>query len=362
MTKATNALLMRQKNEKMILSIINEEPVSRVEIARRTGLTKAAVTIITDELKSREIIYEKSGDSNSVGRKPVMLYLNGDALLVIGINITRVDITVGIANLGGKTLSEESFPVCLPDDAFIKIRDSINRQILISGIDVKKIYKAAVVTPGPVDAERGLILNPPNFDEWSNVEVVRRIREFLDCDVLLGNVSSAVATAEKFFGAGKGSSDFMALLVDEGIGSAVVSGGRLFEGPCEFGHISVKYDGERCSCGNRGCLEKYASVPNLLKNTPFKNWRDAADSGEKAVFEREAELLAVAITAANNIFSLEKVILCGEITYKPEKLIEYIYANINVLAKNDFCICAGKINSKTITACAVAINDFFEFD
>ena len=359
MKKATNAALMRQKNEKMLLALINEAPISRVELARKTGLTKAAVSIITDDLKSRGIVSEREGKSGSAGRKPIMLYLNGDAFFVIGINITRRDITVGITNLCGDILSEESFPVCPPGQAFEKIKDCVNKQILISGVDGTKIYKAAVVTPGPVDTSAGVMLNPPNFEEWKNVSVVEEISRFLECDILFENVSSAVAMAEKYFGAARGVSDFMALQVDEGIGSAVVTGGRLFDGPCEFGHISIKYDGELWSCGNRGCLEKYASVPNLLKNTMYKTWKEAADSGEGAIFEREAELLSAAITAANNIFSLERVVLCGEVAYKPDRLIEYISSNLNMLVEKDFTVCPGKINSKTVTACAVAINDFF---
>lgn len=360
MKEATNAALMRRRNEKIIISLINEEPVSRVEISRRTGLTKAAVTIIIDDLKSRGIVYEKAGKSNSAGRNPIMLYLCGDAFYVIGINITRIDITVGITDLCGKIISEDVFPVCLPDEAFERIKKSIGKQIASSGIDISKIYKASVVTPGPVDIAEGVILNPPNFDGWKNVPVVEETKKFLDCEVLFDNVSSAVAMAEKYFGAAKASCDFMTLQVDEGVGSAVVTGGRLFKGPCEFGHISVKFDGEICSCGNRGCLEKYASIPNLLQNTPYDTWYRVAESGDREIIEKEAELLATAITAANNIFSLERVVLCGELTYKPEGLIECISSKLNMLVKKEFSVCSGKINSKTVTACAVAINDFFE--
>lgn len=65
MKKATNSALMRAKNEKMILSLINKKAISRVQIAKETGLTKAAVTIITDKLIKKGIITEKRRNPNS---------------------------------------------------------------------------------------------------------------------------------------------------------------------------------------------------------------------------------------------------------------------------------------------------------
>lgn len=361
MRQATNSSLMRIKNEKIILSIINKGPVSRVDIAKKTGLTKAAVTIIVDDLKQRKIVTEQNGKSDTVGRNPVMLFLNKKAFYVVGVNITRRHITVGITDLGGNIVAQNDFPIYEPGKAINKIKETIGEQIKYSGIDVSKIHKISVVTPGPVDANKGVILNPPNFDKWHNICIVDELKKITGLDVILENVSSATAIAEKYFGVANETENFLTIRVDEGIGSGIVINDSVFKGPCELGHTSIKYDGIKCECGNRGCLEKYASIPRILDGTPYKNWQEVVDSGDEKLIDMEAEYLSTAIISANNIFNFDKIVLCGDLTYKPERIIELISDKTkkNMLLKKSFDVCAGKVKSKLIIAVAIAVNDFF---
>ncbi len=358
---ATNSALMRIKNEKIILSLIHKGAVSRADIAKKTGLTKAAVTIIVDDLKQRKIVTEQSSKSDSVGRNPVMLFLNEKAFYAVGVNITRNHISIGITDLGGNIVIGEHFSICPPADAFIKIKDTIEEQIKKSGIDISKIHKVSVVTPGPVDSENGVILNPPNFEKWHNISVVAELEKLTGFKVLLENVSFATAIAEKYFGSALGAENFLTLQVDEGIGSGIVIDDILFKGPCELGHTSIKYDGIKCECGNSGCLEKYASISNILKDTKYKTWGEVVDNNDDDLMSREAEYLSAAIISANNIFNFDKIVLCGDLTYKPKKILDLISTKIekNILAKESLEICAGVVKSKHLIASAVAIDDLF---
>lgn len=92
MKQGTNAAIMRKRNEKTILSLINLRPISRAEIAKITGLTRAAVTIIIDELISQGYILEEQTKQATVGRQPILLSFNGASIYSVGINIRR---TVG---------------------------------------------------------------------------------------------------------------------------------------------------------------------------------------------------------------------------------------------------------------------------
>lgn len=361
MKKATNSASMRMKNEKIILSLIHKGPVSRVEIAKKTGLTKAAVTIIVDDLKRRSIITEQMGKSDTVGRNPVMLYLNGSSVYTAGVNITRRHIAVGITDLDGNIIEQDTIPVCNPDEAFLKIKEIFQNQLLSSGLDISQIYKMSVVTPGPVDVKKGIILNPPNFKEWHNVPVVKGIKGLIDIDIVFENISGATAIAEKYFGAALNTENFLTLRVDEGIGSGIVINDVLFKGPCEIGHTSIKYDGEKCECGNCGCLEKYAAIPRILENTKYKSWQEAVDNDDISVLEKEAEYLSCAIISANNVFHFDKIVLCGDLTYKPEKLTKLISDKIsqNVLLKKSFDVCAGEVKSRILIASAMAVHNFF---
>lgn len=361
MKRATNSALMRMKNEKIILSLINKAPVSRADIAKKTGLTKAAVTIIVDDLKRRNIVIEKDGKSDTVGRNPVMLYLNEKAYFAVGVNITRHQIMVGMTDLRGNIVIQDSFSICPPDIALLKIKNTIGEQIKKSRLDASKIHAISVVTPGPVDVSNGFILNPPNFNDWHNVPIANQLKELTGLNVILENVASATAIAEKYFGAAFGTENFLTLRVDEGIGSGIVINDTLFKGPCEIGHTSIKYDGIKCECGNRGCLEKYASIPSVLKNTGYKYWSEVVDNADENLLNAEAEYLSAAIISANNIFDFKKIVLCGDLSYKPEKLIDLISTKIenNILAKGSLKICAGQVKSKYLIAAAVAIDCLF---
>ncbi len=361
MTEATNAALMRCKNEKIILSLINKEPISRAQIAKRTGLTKAAVTIIVDDLKKRGIVTEEKACSSSVGRNPLMLYLNGDSVYMIGVNIARTGITVGITDLCGRVIIENSLSISSPDKAFDKIKQMVKKQLSKTDIDASKIYKVAVVTPGPVDVKEGKILNPPNFNEWHNTSIVHEMKKIFDYDIVFGNVATAAAIAEKYFGTAKESNSFIALQVDEGIGAGIIINDKVFGGTCEIGHISIKYDGELCECGNVGCLEKYACIPNILKNTGYKSWGECVDKNDEKILCAESEYLSTAIITAKNIFNIDSVILCGDITYKSEKLISKISENIfeKILVKNEFFIYSGKVTSQSLIAASIGMYDFY---
>ena len=217
-----------------------------------------------------------------------MLFLNEKSFFAVGVNVTRRHITVGITDLGGNIVIQDDFSICPPDRAMVEIKETIDKQIKDSGIDISKIHKISVVTPGPVDADRGIVLNPPNFDQWHNVQIVNELKNLTGLEVILENVSSATAIAEKYFGASTDTENCLALRVDEGIGSGIVISDSLFKGPCELGHTSIKYDGIKCECGNRGCLEKYASIPRILDGTPYKSWQEAVDSGDEKLLDMEA--------------------------------------------------------------------------
>lgn len=365
MAFATNSSSMRLKNEKTILSLINREPLSRADIAKKTGLTKAAVTIITEELIKRGVVTEEKcselyGDTSRVGRTPILLRLCSDSMYFIGVNIKRTGITVGMCSIGGDLVFEEALEIQTPLLAVERVCSVINAKIADFGIPTEKIYKISVVTPGPVDTEHGVILNPPNFNDWHGFALCEKMSEYTDIPVMLSNVSSAVAVAEKYFGAAKASGCFMTLIIDEGIGAGIMMGESLFRGSCEIGHISVKYDGERCECGNVGCLEKYASVPNILKGTRYKSWSECTSEHDTEIMTLEAEYLSAAIVTATNIFDLECTILCGTLAENPDEFLPLVRKKTleKMILKKDFRLLPGTVGSQILIPCAMGLYDF----
>ncbi len=361
MKQGTNAAIMRKRNKKTILALINSRPVSRAEIAKITGLTRAAVTIIIDELISQGYILEEPTKKATVGRQPTLLSFNGENRYSVGINIQRTCFHVGISNLNGKVIREERFEILLPEEFFSCIKEIVENQIVETGIRREEIYGIGVATPGPIDTKVRKILNPPNFNSWHNVSVAERLQECLGYEVYHENVSNASALAEMYYGTAKESYNFMTLLVDEGIGSGIVLNHQLFGGINELGHTSICYDGVLCECGNRGCLEKYASIPMILAGTGYSSWKEAVDADDTLLIEKEAEYLSTAITSANNLFDLDMLILCGDLCYCPEKLKTLISETVaqRRLHNKVVQIREGQVNSRSLVAAALVIHEFF---
>ena len=116
-----------------------------------------------------------------------------------------------------------------------------------------------VAVPGPMDPERGLVLDPPNLAGWEEVPIREQLADALGLPVWIENDANAAALAEWRFGAGRGAQHVVYLTMSTGIGAGLVLGGRLHRGQAfgagEVGHIPLLDDGPTCGCGLRGCFE-----------------------------------------------------------------------------------------------------------
>ena len=101
MNKPNNSSLMKAQNRSLCLSLIRQEPVSRAELARKTGLTRAAVSIIIDGLLQEGVIIEGSAVKSLNGRYPTLLHLNPSAFHIIGIDISRDGWLVVLTDFSG---------------------------------------------------------------------------------------------------------------------------------------------------------------------------------------------------------------------------------------------------------------------
>lgn len=332
--KTRNASAMKAGNMLEIIGIVRRKSVSRADLARMTGLTRAAVTIIVDRLEKAGILRDKENQS---GKKKVLLELIGGSFYFMGVDITRTGCTVGIVDFTGKALKSTRFALN-PDDSFDsvlpKIRAAMGKaQTWLE--NPEKLMGVGVSAPGPVNALDGIVLNPPNFQMLRGQPVLQKLAGAAGCGMWLDNNAAARALYEKHLGAGARFRNFMVLTVDTGIGSGLVLDGKLYRGAGfagEAGHVSVDIRGERCACGNRGCLELYASIPNLLRRqcgsrpdiSTWKNVVDGAASGDAhclAVLEKQAAYLSQCIVNTANLLDLEAVILTGFINYRPELLL-----------------------------------------
>src|SRR5229473_3564417 len=123
--------------------------------------------------------------------------------------------------------------------------------------------------PGIIDMQTGLVRESPNLPDWVDYPARAAIEQCLKTVVILENDANSAALGEKWLGAARDFDDMGMLTLGTGVGGGLVLGGRIWHGMSgmanEFGHITVEPAGTRCGCGNRGCLEAYASATAVLR-------------------------------------------------------------------------------------------------
>jgi glucokinase len=139
--------------------------------------------------------------------------------------------------------------------------DALQALMREAGVSRGDVDAIGVSVPSPLDPERGVVLNPPNLPGWRDVPVRAVLEQAFGVPVFIENDANAAALAEWHFGAARGFEHVAYLTMSTGVGGGLILGGRLHRGVFasagEFGHVAVEWDGERCGCGRRGCLEAY---------------------------------------------------------------------------------------------------------
>lgn len=319
-----NAEYTKKYNRNLFLRLLRMESMSQAEIARKMGLTRSAVSLITDELIHEGFITQSDASASGRGRPPVSLALVPDSVYAAGIYLNRHGCYAGLVDICGNVHVKERIQLEKTSDKLSAIEATVRKLMNTSGVSYEKFAGVGISAPGPLDGENGVILNPPRFDLWHNMSICAELRSRLHVPVYLENDASCLAQ----FHCGKpqlcGSENFLLLLVESGVGSGVISGGKLLKGvgyfTSEIGHTSINYNGKRCVCGNIGCLEAYASIPALLADTPYKQWKELIDkrSEDQMAFElinRELDYLATGIMNTSNIVSIDTVVLAGDVSY-----------------------------------------------
>lgn len=262
---------VRAINRRLILNHIRQTgPVSRAHLAELTGLSPAAVTAVTAELIADQFLLERAMGESSGGRPPILLDLNASAHYAVGIKLMESRLIAVLTDLSTQVIEQESITLEHHDPEYIADRaDEVSRDLLERAHSSRdRLIGLGLGLAGVIDALSGVCLSSPYLG-WRSVPIADLIRERLGASVWIDNDVNAFAAAERLFGHGKRAQNFAVVTVGRGIGSGLVLGGELYRGrdggAGEFGHTLSEPGGRVCECGNRGCLEAYASEPALVE-------------------------------------------------------------------------------------------------
>lgn len=190
---------------------------------------------------------------------------------VVGVDIGGTHVSAGIVNARGKLLATARAGLSAeegPRRAADKIADLVLSLIRRSDIGRARLAAVGVGSPGPLDRKSGTILETPNL-KWYNFPLVELLKARLDMPVFLDNDAISATYGEWWAGAGRGARNLVGLTLGTGVGGGIIVHGRLYHGTSDlaghFGHMIIEQNGRICSCGNRGCLEAYASATAIVK-------------------------------------------------------------------------------------------------
>lgn len=305
MPRGMNVKNLKQRNKSLILYLLNDlGDMSRKELAKRTGLTPAAVTKLTAELIDGGFVREIGKvDSDKIGRREVLLTLRLEDKNILGINAEKDGITFCVCDLAGRVTDKMKTPL------FATVEDVIREGKAFIERTKKKIVAVGVCEIG---APQG------DFEVWKSADLKERFEKEFGAETVVENNVRAFAEAEVLFGDVDATSSALIFKWGPGVGSAILADGRLFEsdesGVAEIGHYIVKEGGRACRCGRRGCLEAEAASDAIKED--IAACKDEQER-ERVVSEK-VKLVATALLNTATIVSAKEVVLFGSIFEKAE--------------------------------------------
>lgn len=239
--------------------------LSRTELAEEMGLTRAAVTIIINDLISSGIIIETESRTTSSGRPPVVLEINPNHGLVAAIDMGANHLAVALGDFSARILGEVEINFRIEDgpEACLKEVDRVLKELLAKrGIQPSDLSGVGVGVPGPVIAEQGMVMAPPIMPGWDRFPIRASLEEQWKTAITVNNDAELGALGEWAYGAGRGERNLAFIKVGSGIGAGLMINQQIYAGTTgsagEIGHLTVDENGPLCNCGNHGCLEAFA--------------------------------------------------------------------------------------------------------
>lgn len=250
-------------NQSVVLEAIRQsgEGSSRIELAAATGLSAQTVTNITRRLLDEGLIREAGRTINGPGKPRVTLRLIADSRFAVGVHLDPAIMTFVLLDLSGAVAARISVrtPAADPRQIIQAMAATIDTLITRSGIDRASIAGVGVAAPGPLDVEKGTVIDPPKLLGWNRVPLREVLAEATGLPVVLEKDTTAAAVGELWMRRTSADDSFVFVYLGTGIGASLVRDGEAIPGSTrnigEVGHLIVDPDGPRCTCGSRGCVE-----------------------------------------------------------------------------------------------------------
>ncbi|AEJ40653.1 ROK family protein [Sulfobacillus acidophilus TPY] len=348
MYTSVDASLMRTFNKRTVLRYIYQhDQTSRVAISQATGLNRATVSSVVDELIAQEWVREIGPGDSRGGRRPILLRFNERAGYAIGIDVQISHLYTVMTDATRRVIYEHRADL---DPTLQPMRESVLLERLVDAVDRARqalpespygIFGVGIALPGLVNYQTGQVVYLPNLDihDWPIVQALKQVRPY---PVVIDNDANCGAWSEYL---AQSIPNMLFINAGIGVGAGIIVDGQLYRGhhgiAGEAGHTTISTVGLLCSCGNYGCWEQYASEQALARYVreqgegqadPFmpdfvKHALGEANRGNpiyQAAWRTLGEYLGIGMANLANLFNPERIFLGGTIAQAREWILPEI--------------------------------------
>jgi predicted NBD/HSP70 family sugar kinase len=320
----------RRRHERAVFHEIRcNAPISRGQLAERTGLSAQATGAIVRSLLDLGLIEELDMERRKgPGAPPTGVQLRPDGAFALGFGLERDSLSGVLVDLAGNRHWQYRRLVQAGEPAMVTLESVVSAVRSVLGdrslrTARKRLSGLGIAVPGPINLADGTIVGPPDFPSWDKVPIVSFLESAVGVPVLVENASTAAALGVEWqMPPAHGS--FLYCYWGLGIGGGLVLGREAYRGTtgnaAEIGHIVVNDGGHPCACGGRGCLEAEASAAALVRDArkygEFATIEAVAEAasgnlGVRRLLDKAAERMASAIVSAVNVTDVPEVIIGG---------------------------------------------------
>ncbi len=302
------------ESKKILSLILHDQALTKSALSELSGLKLTSLSRMMQPLEELNLIAGSEIGESTGGRKPVLYDIDSRKYYVIGIDISRTYTQVVLINLKMQPVKRYRFEMnsqSTPKSTLSiilswirEVQEKIARQ---SG----SIIGMGIGTVGPLDRNSGVVLNPENFEApgWENIHLKSIFEKRLEIPVVIDNGANAAVLAETCFGIGKGIKNVIYINCGVGIRTGLISSGvfvrNINDSEDAFAHMIIDLNGEKCSCGNRGCIETYSSIYSIAERFRELNKGTADELQDKFSY------VDICKAAESNDSSARKVIIEG---------------------------------------------------
>jgi len=345
---------MREVNRSLVLDVLRDGgEMSRVEVARRTRLSKPTVSAIVDALLGDGLVLEVgTGPSQARGgRPPTLLAFNDTQVAYGGVHLGAHHSRVVLADGRGRTLLESGFETPQGDvDATLQaVGEAVLHTARRAGAGSTRLGACGVAVAGIVDTQAGRCRDSAALG-WRDVDVRTPLESTLGMPVVLTSTLNAAAFAEGRLGRAAGLRTFAHVHAGTGVDAAILVDGVPLQGAAQMaggiGHCTVDDRGPHCECGAQGCLQTVASAAAVSarvahelvrgEESLLRRYRGALDGAVVAQAAYEGDALAVrvmqdagrmlgrAVAYIVNLIDPDCVVIAGPLVHARDVLLDAV--------------------------------------